>query len=370
MTATAWTPPKGGMDAKALATKMGALKLPTMRVDQISPYENNPRKRTDEAIKKLADTISMVGFNVPIGVDEKGVILYGHGRRLAAIKIGLKIVPVLQIPGLTEQQKVAFRISDNRASEESEWDNAKLREELAELAKGLEGSEALLAATAFDLEDLSKWGDELGLTLPGEAETTVLEAKKPQKAEKTASERTKMVPKGAIASTIIDTGGNLEALCAMLLEWGSGPGGAVFSPFVTLEEAKKAAEFLERRLYSGPIDGVPPELQFDMAIAFPTAPSIDTFGPWSADYQGLLTQTIARLKPGGMVALLIGDVRRPDGSYLGLPWLTVEFALRAGATLSESAVFVMPTSEVNEVLPAGQLRLAHANLLVFRKPGA
>jgi len=367
---TAWTPPKGGMDAKQLATRMGTLKLPTMRMDQITPYENNPRKRTAEAIKKLADTISMVGFNVPIGVDEKGVILYGHGRRMAAELIGLKIVPTLVIPGLTEAQKTAFRISDNRASEESEWDNTKLREELAELAKGLEGSEALLAATAFDLEDLSKWGDELGLTLPGEVETPNLEAKKPQKPEKTGSEEPKKTPKRAFLTSIFDTGGDVEALCKQLLEMGSPPDGAVFSPFAMLAEAQNAAAALKRRLYAGPIDPAQADLVFDMALAFPTAPSIDTFQAWSADYEGRITQTIARLKPGGMVALLIGDVRRADGAYLGLPWLTVEFFLRAGATLSESAVYVMPTGDVSEVPPAGQLLLAHANLLIFRKPGS
>lgn len=89
---------------------------------RIIPYEKNPRKRGKKAVEKLAASIKEFGWRQPIVVDEAGVILAGHGRYYAALHLQLETAPVHQALGLTEAQKKAYRIADNRTNEEAEWD--------------------------------------------------------------------------------------------------------------------------------------------------------------------------------------------------------------------------------------------------------
>jgi ParB/RepB/Spo0J family partition protein len=103
-----------------------------LNVDELIPYENNPRKN-DEAVDKVALSISAFGFKVPIVIDKDNVIIAGHTRRKAAERLGMKTVPCIIADDLTEEQVKAFRLADNKTSEFAEWDFEKLNEELAEL---------------------------------------------------------------------------------------------------------------------------------------------------------------------------------------------------------------------------------------------
>lgn len=97
--------------------------------DTIIPYENNPRLN-QEAVAGVRNSIKEFGFNVPIIVDSNMVIVTGHTRRLAALELGLKSVPVIVASHLTEAQVAAFRLADNRLSENAKWDEGKLATEL------------------------------------------------------------------------------------------------------------------------------------------------------------------------------------------------------------------------------------------------
>ena len=98
-------------------------------VDELIPYENNPRKN-DESVDKVALSISAFGFKVPIVVDRDNVIVTGHTRLKAAKKLGLSTVPVILADDLTEEQIRAFRLADNKVGEFSQWDEEKLMQEL------------------------------------------------------------------------------------------------------------------------------------------------------------------------------------------------------------------------------------------------
>jgi DNA modification methylase len=111
---------------------------------RIKPYAGNPRKRSKHAVEKVASSIREFGWRQPIVVDEAGVILVGHTRRDAAESLGMKSAPVHVATGLSEQQKRAYRIADNRTNEETEWDEDLLSFEL----KGLDGFD--LSLTGFD----------------------------------------------------------------------------------------------------------------------------------------------------------------------------------------------------------------------------
>ena len=100
-----------------------------MKITDIIPYENNPR-RNEEAVDKVALSISSFGFKVPIIVDRNNVIVAGHTRLKAAEKLGLTTVPTIRADDLTDDQIKAFRLADNKVSEFAEWDFEALEKEL------------------------------------------------------------------------------------------------------------------------------------------------------------------------------------------------------------------------------------------------
>jgi ParB-like chromosome segregation protein Spo0J len=101
-------------------------------IDSIIPYARNPRKNTN-AVDKVSASIQEFGFRQPIVVDSDNVIIAGHTRYEAAKKLGMSEVPVHVAESLTEQQVKAYRLADNRVSQESEWDLDLLKLELSDL---------------------------------------------------------------------------------------------------------------------------------------------------------------------------------------------------------------------------------------------
>ena len=108
------------------------MKIEEMKIGELVPYENNPRKN-DGAVDAVAASIREFGFKQPIIVDTDNVIVAGHTRAKAAEKLGLKTVPVIRADDLTEEQIRAFRLADNKTGEIAEWDFEKLKEELNEI---------------------------------------------------------------------------------------------------------------------------------------------------------------------------------------------------------------------------------------------
>ena len=111
---------------------MSKMEIEYVNVDDLIPYENNPR-RNEEAVEKVSNSIKEFGFKVPIIIDKENVIVTGHTRLLAAKKLGLKEVPVIYADDLSEEQIKAFRIADNKVSEYSTWDFDKLDLELEDI---------------------------------------------------------------------------------------------------------------------------------------------------------------------------------------------------------------------------------------------
>lgn len=99
-------------------------------IDEIVPYDRNPRKN-DAAVDAVANSIREFGWKNPIIVDKDHVIVSGHTRRLAALKLGIDRVPVLVADDLTDEQIRAFRLADNRVADMAIWDEAKLKEEIS-----------------------------------------------------------------------------------------------------------------------------------------------------------------------------------------------------------------------------------------------
>ena len=108
------------------------MKIESRKPSDLKPYEKNPR-RNDQALDAVAASIKEFGFRQPIVVDEAGVIVVGHTRWKAAMKLRLKSVPVHVATGLTSTQIKAYRIADNRVADLSEWDERLLIDEIEDL---------------------------------------------------------------------------------------------------------------------------------------------------------------------------------------------------------------------------------------------
>ena len=121
-----------------------------IEVDKLIPYAKNARNHSDLQIAQIAASIKEFGFNDPIEIDEDNMILAGHGRVLAARKLGLSKVPFVKIEGLSKAQKQAYILTNNKLALNSDWDNELLKIELHDLSD-----------MKFDMEMLGFDGAEL-----------------------------------------------------------------------------------------------------------------------------------------------------------------------------------------------------------------
>lgn len=116
-------------------TKIALAKIEMWPIENLTPYELNVKKHEKEQVSKIAAAIARSGkFDQPIVVDRHGVIIKGHGRRLAALELGLKTVPVVVHADLNPEAVRAMRLADNRVAL-SDVDTDMLREELKDLDK-------------------------------------------------------------------------------------------------------------------------------------------------------------------------------------------------------------------------------------------
>ncbi|MFQ8698415.1 MAG: ParB N-terminal domain-containing protein, partial [Peptoniphilus harei] len=135
--------------------KEGLLQYELKNVDELIPYINNARTHTDEQINKVAASIKEFGFLNPILISDENVITAGHCRLLAAKKLGLKKVPCILENHLTEAQRKAYVLADNKLSLDAGWDEELLRVEI----ESLEDYGFNVELTGFSEEELDQLFD-------------------------------------------------------------------------------------------------------------------------------------------------------------------------------------------------------------------
>lgn len=120
-----------------------------VQVSELIPYVNNAKVHTEEQITKIASSIREFGFLNPVLIDKDKNIIAGHGRVMAAKRLGLETVPVLFIEGLTDAQRKAYILADNRLGELAGWDQELVNAELAQLLE----QDFDIDLTGFELPD-------------------------------------------------------------------------------------------------------------------------------------------------------------------------------------------------------------------------
>ena len=111
---------------------MNDIKITKKPIADLIPYSRNPR-RNDEAVPMVMNSIKEFGFKVPIVIDKNNIIVCGHTRFKAALKLGLETVPCIVADDLSDEQIKAFRLADNKVSEKAEWDFEILSGELDDI---------------------------------------------------------------------------------------------------------------------------------------------------------------------------------------------------------------------------------------------
>lgn len=143
---------------------MNNLIIEQLDVNSIFPYDRNSRTHSDQQIKQIEASISEFGFTNPILIDADGVIIAGHGRLVADKNLGIRMAPCIRLGYLTEEQKRAYVIADNKLAENAGWNIDLLRLEVADLsAAGY--SLDLLGFDSKDIDQMLKHVDgTVGLT--------------------------------------------------------------------------------------------------------------------------------------------------------------------------------------------------------------
>lgn len=131
------------------------MQIEKIQVGKLIPYENNPRKN-DKAVIKVANSIREFGFINPIVVDKNNVVVAGHTRLKAALKLKMDSVPCIRVDVLSDEQVKAFRLADNKLAELAEWDADFLEKELADIVD--------IDMSDFGFEALGDEGEDLTYT--------------------------------------------------------------------------------------------------------------------------------------------------------------------------------------------------------------
>lgn len=127
----------------------GASKIEWQSVEKLIPYAKNARTHSDEQVAQIAGSIKEFGFNNPVLVDKDNSIIAGHGRVMAARKLGMDKVPVVILDHLTESQRKAYILADNRIALNSGWDSSMLSVELQDIKDDID-----LSLLGFDPDEL------------------------------------------------------------------------------------------------------------------------------------------------------------------------------------------------------------------------
>jgi DNA modification methylase len=142
---------------------MDELQIAWRPLGELIPYARNPRTHSDAQVAQIAASISEFGWTNPVLVDGQNGIIAGHGRLLAARKLGLERVPVIELAQMSEAQKRAYVLADNQLALNAGWDEALLRLELADLSD-LGFDMSLIGLAEGELERLLAGEGKVGLT--------------------------------------------------------------------------------------------------------------------------------------------------------------------------------------------------------------
>lgn len=200
----------------------------TFNIADLIPYARNSRTHSEAQVTKIAASIKEFGFLNPVIVDGENGIVAGHGRVMAAKKLGMEEVPVIEASHLTEAQRRAYVIADNRLALDAEWDDEMLRVEFADL--GDMGFDPLL--TGFAPEEVKSLdfdsGEEVGMPVLASGEKEPFQQKTFTLHDEQAAivdDAVTLARTNPLADTGINENSNGNAIALICQQWLEGRNG-------------------------------------------------------------------------------------------------------------------------------------------------
>ena len=135
------------------------LKVAYINTDKLIPYTNNSRTHSPEQVQQIAGSIREFGFTNPILIDEENGIIAGHGRIMAATLLNLKEVPTIILTGLSETQRKAYILADNKLALNAGWNIDLITMEL----QGLKEIDYDISIIGFDEKELNEFFDDMNI---------------------------------------------------------------------------------------------------------------------------------------------------------------------------------------------------------------
>jgi len=143
-----------GADTDQIKAVSEGLKIEYRTPESLVPYDRNPRTHSEEQIAQIVNSIKEFGFTNPVLLDGENGVIAGHGRLAAARVLGMEKVPCIEFGHLTEKQKRAYVIADNKIAQNSLWNDEFLRLELTDL-KELGANLELLGFNPMEIADIT-----------------------------------------------------------------------------------------------------------------------------------------------------------------------------------------------------------------------
>ena len=404
-------------------------KIEYLKTGDLIPYARNSRTHSDEQVQQIAGSIREFGFTNPILIDAENGIIAGHGRIMAAQKLKIDQVPCIRLSHLTETQRKAYVIADNKLALNSGWDEELLGIELAELRSedfdlGLIGFDddelADLLAETPESESQGEGGEEEGgagslAAKFGIPPFSVLNAregwwqdrKRAWLALGIKSESGRNAPAGGSPDMLARQSGESgtsvfdPVLCELAYRWFSPLGGIVAShcgrQYIGVElraeqvEANRAQEDVAVDPVpvwhcgdSRGIDEICSDVDADFVFSCPPYADLEVYSDdekdlstlkyedFRAAYFEIIAKACSRLKENRFACFVVGDVRDKKGNYYNFVGDTVEAFRAAGLHFYNEAILVTPCGSVamragNTFVSSRKLGKAHQNVLVFVK---
>lgn len=190
----------------------GFMEIVNVKVNDLIPYEKNAKQHSDVQIEHIANSIKEFGFRQPLVIDANNVVVIGHGRLMAAKKLGMNEVPCVRADDLSEAQIKALRLADNKTNE-SEWDFSELETELAELEQDFD-------MTDFGFESVTEEGFSEEFSIPSGERETMLSMTFTLSQEQVELIKTALqTVKDDVVETFGNTNSNGNALYEVVRQW-------------------------------------------------------------------------------------------------------------------------------------------------------
>ena len=409
-------------------------KVERRSIGSIIPYARNSRTHSDEQVAQIAASINEWGFTNPILVDIDGEIIAGHGRLLAAQKLGLKEVPCITAVGWSDAQKKAYVIADNKLGLNAGWDETLLKIEFKELGD----LNFNLEKTGFSLDELAKLFDEKDEKYSdgvsgsmvenyGEPPFSVLDTRKGTWLERKRKWRTLIGDEGETREDTLANGGMLgdvnngvslldPVLAEIIVTWFGKKDGFVFDPFAGdtvfgfvagsigmqfsgIELRKEQADLNQKRcdaanlpcVYyndtSENMDNYIEDESVDLIFSCPPYADLEVYSDDPNDlsnmshdnffviYKKILQNTFAKLKENRFAVIVMGEVRGKGGSYIGTIPNTINIMEDSGYEYYNEIILVnsagtLPLRAGKAMQASRKVGKMHQNILVFIKGDA